>query len=131
MKYEKLVESVDNPMPYGPRKIARVLILCSGDVTPVKVRIANMTIADWIMNKKLETKVEPGECPYPMPSSTNTYLKTFFSSAKCYYGWVIGSKNCKGFPGSVAAVLSTIYALRAEQWVRLYCYLLMEDLMHY
>ena len=45
------------------------LVACSGTVTPDKIRVANMTICDWVKNMKLVKETKDG-CPWPAPSTT-------------------------------------------------------------
>ena len=53
-----------------------------------------------------------------IPSSQSTKLWAFFGFMHCTYNWRYSDADLKRFKGSLHAVMATVFAQRAEEWVR-------------
>ena len=126
-RYDKLVELVNNPIRSGgPRRVAKILVVLSGIITDDKRHLANKTITHWQSELKRERPDENG-CPYFAPSSQNQKLRTLFSALTKFHGWHLKLDSLKGFDGSLAEQLGTLYKERSEKYVSLARLIMMKD----
>lgn len=113
------MELVNNPIRSGgPRQVAKILVALSGTITDGKRHLANKTITHWQTDLKKEKPDENG-CPYFAPASQNQKLRSFFSALNKFHGWHLKLDHLKGFDGSLAGQLSTLYKERSEKYVSL------------
>ena len=94
----------------------KIFAVLAGPVTGEKRALCNAALVDWQVNVR-KKKIPRNGCPFYSPSSTNTNVRVFFATTKNEYEWQLTLDHMSGFPGSLAAVLKTLYAKRALEWV--------------
>lgn len=121
-KWAKMLEEVDNPFRVGrtgSEKIPLAYLVGSGEKHPKKKHLVNGMLVDWQINLKRKKPAKNG-CPYFMPSTQNTEIRTFFAHMRKTYMWQFGETDFKGFEGSLHGVINSVYAQRLAKWVSLH-----------
>ena len=116
LKWETMLEMVENPNKRSATEVHRVFVVCSGPPTRNKVMVANAMVVDWQLSLKKKS-VKENECPWYQPSSQGTDLRTFFGHMAKYHNWQISDVDLKGFDGSLDGVLKTEFQRREKEWV--------------
>ena len=118
-RYKDLLKEVKNPFFRGSGTVPKLYTMVSGRPPSDReaLELTNRVMIDWArVYRKLVVR-DGATCPYYEPSSTMTAFRSLFAYFGCACGWEIGLDDLKGFPGSLDAVLTKLFADRQKKYV--------------
>ena len=123
MKWEKLLEEVENPnyragrgSRYRLEKIPLAVVAVAGDKSIEKRDLVNAMLVDWQIDLKMVHKPKGDKkCEYYAPLTQNTNLLTFLGYMTKNYDWRWQRKDFEGFTGCLGSVLIELYGKRLEE----------------
>ena len=90
--------------------------LSAGD-EKLKRRLANKILVDFCCDLKRQKPLTSDEnCPYFMPSTQNTYVRTLLTSLGESYGWHYSLDRDFNYKGGLKKVLSALYQTRGKKF---------------
>jgi hypothetical protein len=117
-KWARLLSPVANPFRLdsnSPTEIPAIFLMCSGEITLAKVKLANLALIEWQgrTQKKGENKEE--KFRWYQPGTQNQRMRTFFGTMKQRFDWRFNFDSFT-FVGGVTSFVKALYAKRLSEF---------------